>query len=404
MNKKFVNYHCHSSLSNTIIADSPSTVDDYIKRLKELNHTVYVSTEHGTSTGWARKYFECQKNGIKFVYGVEAYLEDSETVYHLMLMAKNMQGMAGINDCINYAVYNNYKYRRPRITIDTIKQFINPANVVCTTACVAGVIGRKNLVALKRLMEFFGENLWLEIGTSNTDKQKELNRTIVEINRVRPQHKIVVGLDSHYIYTHERVLRDSLVESKGIRYAEDEDESEWDMDFPDYDTIVERLRTQGILSEQQIIDSIENTNVIETFEDIKFDTSWHVPTLYPNLSIEERDKLLTKKAYERWIEFSKHVPEELHEKYREEIGKEIKEWIKCGFSDYLLTTSELVKRGVELGGVVTKSGRGSCSSFITTALFGLSTVDRVQAKLPLLQERFLNADRIIESHSAPDYD
>lgn len=94
----------------------------------------------------------------------------------------------------------------------------------------------------------------------------------------------------------------------------------------------------------------------------------------------------------------------MHNQYKQEIVNELKEWNKCGFADYILTTSEIVKKGVELGGIITKSARGSASSFITITLFGLSTVDRVNAKLPLLQERFLNADRIIESHSAPDID
>ena len=46
---KYINYHCHSYYSNSIIADSPVSPKEYIARIKELGHTTYVSTEHGIS-------------------------------------------------------------------------------------------------------------------------------------------------------------------------------------------------------------------------------------------------------------------------------------------------------------------------------------------------------------------
>lgn len=193
--------------------------------------------------------------------------------------------------------------------------------------------------------------------------------------------------------------------SRRIVYADEEDdETQFYMDYPDYETMFNRFKEQGIWSDDEIFDFINITNMIEEFEDIELDNKWKVPTLYQNLSHIQRKQLLIDKAYEYWLKYSESIPVSQHQHYKDEIKRELEEWLKCDMEDYLLTASGLVKRGVELGGVVTMSGRGSCSSYFTSTLFGLSTIDRIQAHVNMLPERFMTADRIIEAHSTPDYD
>ena len=58
---------------------------------------------------------------------------------------------------------------------------------------------------------------------------------------------------------------------------------------------------------------------------------------------------------------------------------------------------------MEKGGIITRSARGSCSSFITNFFLGLTNVDRIKASVTMLPTRFLSADRIIAG-SLPDID
>ena len=44
---KYCNYHRHSQYSNLSSPDSTLTINDYIKRAKELGHTSISVTEHG---------------------------------------------------------------------------------------------------------------------------------------------------------------------------------------------------------------------------------------------------------------------------------------------------------------------------------------------------------------------
>ena len=70
--------------------------------------------------------------------------------------------------------------------------------------------------------------------------------------------------------------------------------------------------------------------------------------------------------------------------------------------DYALTSHAIVKRGVRKGGVITTTGRGSCASYLTNMLLGFTTIDRLRTKIPILQQRFMTADKILKSHSCPD--
>ena len=402
--KKYINYHCHSYYSNSIIADSPVSPKEYIARIKELGHTTYVSTEHGISFNWAEKYLLCKENNIKFVFGVEAYILYNEKVYHIMFVAKNKDGMIQLNRLISNAVINNFKYSRPRVTLETIKEFINPNDVIVTSACVGGLLKEPSLVLVRELYKLFKDNFFLEVAYHKSQKQIEINKLAKKISE-QVGIKLIAGNDSHYIYPEQKVLRDELLASRRIVYADEEDdETQFYMDYPDYETMFNRFKEQGIWGDDEIYDFIDRTNIIGEFDEITFNNDWKVPTLYPNLSKHERQQLLVDEANKRWSEYKKHIPEHQYKEYIKAIRWELDEWLKCGMEDYLLTASKLVEEGVKLGGVVTKSSRGSASGFLTTTLFGLSTIDRIQAKVPLLPERFMTADRIIAAHSTPDYD
>ena len=58
---------------------------------------------------------------------------------------------------------------------------------------------------------------------------------------------------------------------------------------------------------------------------------------------------------------------------------------------------------MEKGGVITKTGRGSCPSYYTNALLGLSSIDRFAIPVEMFPDRFISADRI-RSGSLPDID
>ena len=73
-------------------------------------------------------------------------------------------------------------------------------------------------------------------------------------------------------------------------------------------------------------------------------------------------------------------------------------------SDYFLIDYYMVKRAIEMGGVLTNSGRGSSVGYFTNTLLGFSKVDRFQSPIKLYPERFISKSRILETKSLPDID
>lgn len=403
--KTYVNYHCHSNYSNGIIVDSPITVDDYIKRIKELGHKAYVSTEHGISYGWVEKYLACEKNNIKFIYGVEAYIENEDKkAFHIILIAKNEQGMKGINNALNKAVYINYKNRRPRLTMDIIKENINPNNVVCTTACALGLLREENLSLFMFVKDYFKNNLYLEVMPHNTNYQKVINNLAKKLSS-QYNIKLIGATDSHFIYPEQSNERENLIIAKRIQYDDnDEDENGTYMDYPDYNLLFKRFQEQGIFSDKEIEELLELTNTMLDFDDIVLNKDFKIPTIYPNLTRKERCKKFIDLMNNTWDLYKTKIPVKQHSYYLQEIKAELTEWFKCHMEDYGLTTNAILNKARNMGGIITTTARGSASSYITNMLLGFTTVDRIKSKVPLLKERFMTADKIIKSHSCMDID
>lgn len=356
-NENWLNYHCHSMLSNLTIFDSPTTPEDYINRIKELNHTAYVSTEHGISYNWVSKYLLCKEHNIKFIYGVEAYIEVENSRYHILFTAKNYNGLLEINRCINQAVMENFKYLRPCITIEMIKQHINPQNVFCTTACIAGILKDNTLTLFKELHKIFGNNLFLEVQPHQAQEQIELNKLAKTLGKEYGL-KLIGANDSHYIYPQESKLRDNLLEVKRIVYSEDADESQFYMDYPDKKTMFNRFMEQNIWTENEVMSLIDNTNILSDVEDIILDTNWKIPSAFPNMT--EKEKL------QQYINIiNKHIDDNFSNLSEEEkkikvdgIKEEILEVVKAHIIDYQPIISKIVQRAKEKGGAITTSGRG----------------------------------------------
>lgn len=359
MDRKYFNYHSHRDTSNPTIADSPVTVMDYIERAKELGHTAISCVEHGVAYVWERTYLACEKHNMKFIYGVEGYiLHTDDKVYHIILLAKNKTGMEDINELISEACISNFKNRRPRITLESLAQYVNPENVVCTTACTFGILNESTLELFEGLRKFFKDNFFLEVQPHNTDKQIQMNLIAKKLSE-KYNIKLIGGNDSHYIYPHQKEEREDLIYSKRkIRY-DDDDEAGWYMDYPDYDTMFQRFMDQGIWTEQEVFDLIERTNMVDDWDDIVICKDLRVPTLYPELTPEERKKKFAHLIDKKWDEYKeKNVPLERRDEYIREIITEMKEWFNCDMEDYALTVYEILVGGVERGGVITTTGRG----------------------------------------------
>lgn len=389
------------------------TYEDYAKRAVELGHSILSSCEHG----WQGRYIEChdlaKQYGLKFLFAAEAYWvwdrhEEDRSNCHIWIGAKNENGREWINEVLSQANEDGFYYQ-PRLD-EELLDLLPAGDVWITTACVAGwkYLGEEEerLKALwKKLYDKHGDNFMFEVQYHPSERQKELNRYILNLRKEIPA-PIIMGCDSHYIEENGAELRSDFLLSKEERKAYD-DEEEWFMDYPDGDTAVQRFREQGVLTEAEITEAIDRTNCfleVEEYECDIFDDSLKLFSLHPDWTQEQKNAEYLRLVDEGWQNYKAEVAPDLLSKYEKEIKSETDTVVECHMADYFIDNYHVIRRGKELGGHLTNTGRGSAVSFFTNKLLGFTEVDRIAAKVKMYPERFMTATRILETHSLPDID
>ncbi|MBG9766044.1 hypothetical protein ABD78_20095 [Paenibacillus polymyxa] len=405
----FCNYHNHRDYSNIFTPDCSVKIDDYVKRSKELDHKILSSMEHGFQGRYFDTYDVAKKEGLKFIFGTEAYwvkdrFEKDNTNGHMCIFAKSEKGRRDINRILSEANETGYYYK-PRVDLDLIST-LDPNEVFVTSACIAFWQYEDIEKIVLDLNSYFGKNFMLEVQAHHTDPQRKLHKRILDIS-AKHNIELIAGCDSHFIYPEQAKDRNAVLEAKGIRY---ENEDGWFMDYPDGQTFKQRFLDQGVLNEPQIDQAIKNTMIFMDFDDydsdlIKvFSNDIKLPTIYPDLTQEQRDHKYKQLLNSKWRETKSTIPKEKHTKYIDEIRKEGSVVVNTKMSDYFLIDHEIVKEAVSMGGIITSTGRGSGVSFYTNTLLGFSKVDRISAPVHLYPERFMSESRILQTKSLPDLD
>lgn len=411
----WVNYHKHTSLSNRYMKDSPLLPIDYWNELKARygdKPCIYTTVEHGWAGNYFKQYDDLEKfnkkNGtnIRWVYGAEAYWvkdrhEPDRSNCHIVLLARTDKGRKAINKILSIANKDGY-YARPRIDLELIDQ-LPYDDVMITTACVAFWNKYDDIADIVRHLAESFPHFYLEVQAHDTPEQKELNRRIIQISE-ELLVPIIAGCDSHVITESQMLDRDELLKSGNIHY---EDEDGWYMDYPTYDVLFKRFKQQGVLTDGQIKDAINNTNVLFEFEDIKLDRSLKVPVIKElrNKTQEERNHIFEQILKDEWFLQKADINKDKLQQYYQEIKHDIGEIEACNMADYFILSYMVMKRGQEkYGGILTPSGRGSAVSMYLNKLLRLTKVDKVNSPVLMYSERFLTKERVLDSHTPPDID
>lgn len=412
---KYYNYHCHSFYGNPVSMDVTTSPEDYCKRAVELGHDAFFTTCHGTqgdifvSTTLAHQY------NLKMIVGAELYYvndryEKDRSNRHIIIVALNHDGIRDLNRIISES-FTTGMYYKPRIDHELLFS-LNPHNVVITTACVAGLWNNEELI--KEMKEHFGDNLFLEVQDHNENIQKEVNTTVLRLSQ-KYGIRIIHANDSHYIYPTEKkeydkvvinnkeyelkpADRDLFLNAKGIIY---EEETNFILDYPEYDEIIKRYEIQGILNKNQIKEALDSTLVFENVDCSDYvNDNIKLPSVSDN-PIEDLKQIIN----ESWQEDKNRIPKERYKEYLDAIRYEVDIIEKTNMANYFLIDYNIAKIAKEkYGGVLTNTGRGSAPSFYVTRLLHLTNIDRLESPITLFPTRFMSIERILGARSLPDID
>lgn len=232
----YVVYHLHSDLSNGVTnIDSVTKYGEYINKAKECGMTTMAFSEHGSIFEWWHKKKEIEDAGMKYIHAIECYLTESldEKVrdnYHCVLLARNYDGFLELNRMVSKSFNrkDNHFYYVPRISFNEL--FSASDNIIITTACVGGVLGKAEQRTKDVFVGFLSEHkdrCFLEIGHHMDDKQKTYNRELAELSQTTGI-PLIAGTDTHVLNEEHEKGRAILQQAKNIHF---ENEDMWDLKF-----------------------------------------------------------------------------------------------------------------------------------------------------------------------------
>lgn len=428
------NYHKHTTWSDLVQIDSATDVIDFIKMLNKYGCKNLFSGEHGFQGNWLYIYDICKqtldeeyrkKNGISepvsFRYSTEAYwVKDKDIVFkeeyvdkkgakqtrekkdnkncHMVIVARTYNAMRKLNYILSCAHTDGFYYK-PRIDLNLLFS-LTKDDVYITSACISGWNYEDADEVWLKVFAHFGDSFFLEYQANNTEKQKNINKKILEMSK-KYGINTILGLDTHYINEEDRIKRDNLLKRKGLCYPE---EYGWYMDFPNGVEAFRRMKEQNVLPDDEIITSMARTHIFTSgCEDITYDTGFKIPVLekYKHLTYDQRSEVLKNILRDQY----KNKESEKSSEKVKGIEYEFGEIYGSGTTDYFLDNDELVRLAVnKYNGVLTTTSRGSAASYYTSKLLGFTTMDRFNCEVPIYPERFVTKERILASHQMPDID
>lgn len=409
---RYNNYHKHDHVSNIFTPDTNTKQEEYVLKALEYGHTTYSTVNHGSFGDIFEARTLCNKYGLRCIAGIEGYIvpdasQKDKRNYHIIVIPKTDEARKKMNYVSSMANIKGFYYKPRFFLSDLLK--LDPNDVYITTACVAGLLRDKDSIneIFMPLYKHFKENVMLEVQTHDDPLQIEINKKAIYLS---DQYglSLIAANDSHYIDESGKEERLELLRGKHINYGSEDD---FILDYPTAETMIERFKKQGVLTDRQISDALNNTLLFDECEEIQLDYSIKMPTIYPNLTPEQRVNLLKKEVNKRFKEIRKeeHIEGEEFKKYKDGIRYEMKiiedTNDEIHTADYFLFNEKNVDLAVnKYGGVLTRGGRGSCGSFYINRILGMTQLDRFKINLPLFPDRFASTARLLENRSLPDID
>jgi len=394
----FTHLHLHTEYS---MLDGATKISKLFDRVKELNMDAVAITEHGNMHATINKYQLAKKAGVKLIFGFEAYVTDDiskkergQPRYHLILLAKNLQGYKNLIKIVSIA-NSEGMYYKPRVDKEILKQYSE--GLICMSACIGNDIAQSiindNIEKAKKIIEeyieIYGkENFYLEVQNHSIPEEEKVRKVYYELAKMYDL-KLVATCDSHFLNIDDKKAHEVMlcIQTNNT------------MDSP------KRFKFSGqgyhVHSEEEMQklfpgrqDVLDNTVEVANRCNVELDMG---KPIFPNFDVpggmphaDYLHQLCESSLNKKY----KDAPNFQEAKDRMEF--ELSVINKMNFATYFLIVHDFIaaaKKECQVG-----PGRGSGAGSIVAYLLGITQLEPLS--LGLLFERFLNPDRI----SLPDFD
>ncbi|MDY3088094.1 MAG: PolC-type DNA polymerase III [Oscillospiraceae bacterium] len=397
--EKRVELHLHTNMS---AMDGMTSAKELVSRAIAWGHKAIAITDHGVVQAFPEACNTAAKAGIKIIYGMEGYLVDddafyddygfgvddeipaeyiekvrAEKTYHIIIIAKNTQGLKNLYKLITDSNLKFFK-RRPRIPRHRLMQFRE--GLIIGSACEAGelyraLVDQKSDEDILRIASFYD---YLEIQPNGNnafmlrsqDERYERFKTVEDLENVDRQiihiadklgKMVVATCDVHFIDPGNAVFREILMTSMGFSDAS----QQAPLYFRTTEEMLAEFAYLGEEAAKEVV--ITNPNKIADLCESGM-TPFPRGTFPP--SLEGADEDLTRICWERTKkDYGDPVPENVAKR----LEKELKSIISNGFGVLYMIAQKLVQNSEEHGYYV--GSRGSVGSSFVAHAAGISEVN-----------------------------
>ena len=393
----FTHLHVHTEHS---ALDGQCKIPDLMLRARELGQTAIAITDHGSTSGLFEAYTMQEEYGVKVIFGTEFYFEnpqDKKRNGHLILLAKNYNGLQNIFRLQAEAHTNNFYYK-PRINFDMLKKYHE--DTICLSACIANqmaqlILSGENVLAMQHFYELksiYGDDFYLELQSSTMEEVINVNKKYEEWHRSGFSN-VVITNDVHYTLKDDWEVHEVLLAIQQKKKMNDP--KRWRFPQKDYWLKSE----EEILAELQYLHTDTIANAFSSIEHIVEQCNVEIPhgnflPCFGGLCREDEDKVLHDLVMEKYMTRIKERGEH-NAQFFSDICKELKVISEEGYSGYFLIVQEYVNWARD-NGILVGDGRGSGAGSKVAYTLGITEIN--PQKYDLLFERFLSHGR------EPDFD
>ena len=397
----FIHLHTHSHYS---LLDGLSKLKDIVDIAKKNKMSSIAVTDHGNMYAAIEFYKLAKKEGIKPIIGVEAYMTagsrkdravegGGKRYYHLILLAKNLQGYKNLIRLVTISNLEGYYYK-PRMDKEILREYHE--GIIALSGCLGGELSQSIVnndieKAEKLILEYqeiFGkENYFIEIQCHpSVENDKRVRDELIKLAK-KHDIPLVATQDSHYPCSDDHEAHHTLLQIN--TQGDNKEASKFEFSDDDFSLINEKKALEFF---KDIPEAVTNTKKVADMCNLELELgSW----VFPDFKIEggkNADEKLRELAYEGFEKIGIEKTKETIER----VEYELSVIFKKGYSPYFLVVGDLLDYAKKNGILTTI--RGSVAGSMVTYLVGITNVNPIEYKLPF--ERFLNPFR----PSPPDID
>jgi DNA polymerase III subunit alpha len=219
--RPYVPLHLHTEYS---LLDGATMVKELVKKAKAENMPAVAITDHGVMYGAVELTKTCHEvGGVKPIIGLETYIIDGDItdkstkqpLYHLTVLARNLQGYRNLIKLCSRAQLQGYYYK-PRINKEMLKEY--GEGLIVLSGCLGAELSQhllkddfdKAMEVAAWYKDVFGDNYYIEVQDHGYPEDRKVNQQLIKIRRDLGL-KLCATNDSHFTNKSDAMAHDALL-------------------------------------------------------------------------------------------------------------------------------------------------------------------------------------------------